>query len=132
MIERIVYVFMLDVFPHGIIFLVSSRNILSLHKSQSTWHENILKIFNDVAWNMFQRFLLAPLSQLADSPLIACCSPISIVDTFYRDSIQVGFVITMFNPFCEHNWKTSTNETLELFIKSSCFWTYVKFAFVSS
>jgi len=49
MIERIVYVFMLDVFPHGIIFLVSSRNILSLHKSQSTWHENILKIFNDVA-----------------------------------------------------------------------------------
>ncbi len=52
---------------------------------------------------MFQKFFLAPLSQFTDSPFIVCCSPTSIVDAFHRDPIQVGFVITMFNPFCEHN-----------------------------
>jgi hypothetical protein len=36
-------------------------------KSKSTWHENISIIFNDVTWNMFQRFVLAPLNLLTHS-----------------------------------------------------------------
>lgn len=47
------------------------------HKSESMLYEKIPRMFSDVAWNMLQRFLLAPLSLFIR--LFAHCSPVDVV-----------------------------------------------------
>jgi hypothetical protein len=51
-------------------------------KSESMWHENICKIFDNVAWNMLQKFFVVHLNPFTHSSFATCFSFVNIVGKF--------------------------------------------------